>query len=324
MSREPLLLLIDSGATHTRVILASVSGRIHRRAVAGPSNAYAVGEAVARANLRGAVGKAFATGGASPANVVGVVVGGAGIDIDGRGAEGMESDLHRSFPCARLRLMTDAVIALEGALAGAAGAVVVSGTGSIVVGKDARGHIQRAGGWGWLMGDEGSGQWIGREALRAAARAVDGAGPPTRLVQALARHYRVPNFRRIIDPVYRHPNPAEIGALAPVVARLAAQSDRVARDIFRRAGGALGEQAATLVRRFGLRQPNVSYQGSLFQTGRFLLNPLRAALRSHCPQARLVAPILPPIGGAFLIGLGLIGAEPSHDVLDRLRRSLDG
>lgn len=319
---QPLLLLIDSGATHTRALLTTVEGAIRRRGTAGPSNAYAVSERVARANLQSAVRKAFAANGAARARVVGVVVGGAGIDFDGSGTEGVATDLRRAFPRARLRLVTDAVIALEGALAGGAGAVIVSGTGSIVVGKDSRGRIQRLGGWGWLLGDEGSGQWIGREALRAAARAVDRAGPATPLARALARHYHVANFRRVIDPVYRHPSPAEFGALAPFVARLAAHGDRAARDIFQRAGAELGEQAATLLRRLGLHQPKVSYQGSLFRTGRLLFDPLRKELRSQFPRARLIAPILPPIGGAFLMGLAMIGTEPSSEVIHRFERSL--
>ncbi|MGH9520487.1 MAG: hypothetical protein ACRD2D_12595, partial [Terriglobales bacterium] len=87
--------------------------------------------------------------------------------------------------------------------------------------------------------------------------------------------------------------------------------DRTARAIFQRAGYELARQAAAVVRRMKLPRAKVSYQGSVFLAGSTLLAPLRRSLLELSPQAELVSPLLPPIGGAFLIALKLAGYK-SH------------
>ena len=224
-----------------------------------------------------------------------------------------------------MRAVTSSLIALEGALLGAPGVVIVSGTGSVVLGKQPTGKLIKVGGWGPLLGNEGSAQWVAREALRAAARATDGTGPETLLVEALRRQFGVRAFERIIDVVYEHPmNPAELGALAPLVATAAQRGDRIALDIFRRAGQELAVQAARAIRLLGIKQPSVSYQGSMFRAGQILLGSLRTSLKRLAPQALLVEPALPPIGGAFRLALGALGQAATPRAIAAFRRSCNG
>lgn len=316
-----LLLVADAGATHTRVLVVSPGGHILGRGNAGPGNAFAVGSKLALANLDRAVHAALTSARVSSTKIACTVVGSASIDSDGRGSKPIESELHRHFPSARRMAVADSVIALEGALTGAAGVVIVSGTGSVVLGKAPRKKAVRVGGWGPLFGDEGSAQWIVREGLRLAAHASDETGAPTSLTRIFKRHFRLRSFTSIIEVIYINSTPAKLGALAPLVANAAASSDAVAQNIFSRAGEALAAQAAAVVRRLGIPQGIVSYQGSMFLTGKLLLNPLKAALRRYAPQARLVAPALPPIGGAYLLGLRLIGQPLEEPAVATFRRN---
>ncbi|MGH9676706.1 MAG: BadF/BadG/BcrA/BcrD ATPase family protein, partial [Candidatus Acidiferrum sp.] len=120
---------------------------------------------------------------------------------------------------------------------------------------------------------------------------------------------------------YKNPTPAKLGALAPLVTHAAISGDAIARNIFSRAGEALAAQAASAIKRLGIRQATVSYQGSMFLTGKLLLNPLKTALRHYVPQARLVAPSLPPIGGAYLLALQLIDERLSEAALATFSRN---
>src|SRR5213078_4483038 len=94
---------------------------------------------------------------------------------------------HRS----RVLVVNDALIALAAGAGDDPGIVIISGTGSIVYGRNERVEAARAGGWGHMIGDEGSGYWIGREALAAVMRAGDGRGPETGLTAAMLAHFQV-------------------------------------------------------------------------------------------------------------------------------------
>src|SRR5437867_4340993 len=161
----------------------------------------------------------------------------------------------------RVRVISDAEAAHLGALGERAGVLLLAGTGSMALGRDARGRWARAGGWGPLLGDEGSAFWIGREWLRA-----------TMGVTGFAR------ARRILgspDPV------ARIAALAPGVLRRARGGSRVAHRIVARSQDALADLLVRLSRELRLRQPvPVSWAGGLLENPRFRAGVWRAARRA--------------------------------------------
>lgn len=216
--------------------------------------------------------------------------------------------------------------------------VLIAGTGSIVLGRGTGPRWFRAGGWGWLLGDEGGGQWLGRAALAAAAAAWDG-GPPTGLASLARRHFHLRSPAGLADVVYTGgPGggplaPAQFAALAPGVFANARAGDPVSEAIVVRGMAALAAQAAAVLRRMRAAQPELgepalfAAQGAIFRAGAVALDPLAAALRRECRLAglgaeRLVAPRLPPLGGAFLLALDLLGVAPRRDVLDRFAAAL--
>ncbi|MGH9701255.1 MAG: N-acetylglucosamine kinase [Candidatus Acidiferrales bacterium] len=319
--KRKLLLAVDSGATHTRAIVATPEGLILGSGHAGPGNSYAVGKRLALQNLRGAIVMALRAAQVKPRHIAVAAVGSASVRADGKGAAEIKKKLRPIFATSRLLVVADARIAVEGALAGGAGVVIVCGTGSIVLAKDSLCRIFRVGGWGYLIGDEGSAQWTGREAVRRAAYAADKTGRATTLLAMVQRHFQLPAFDRLIDVIYKNRmTPADWGKLSPLVSSAALAGDHVAREILKEGATALAAQAARAVQRIRRESVLVSIQGSMFLIGPLFLNPLRAALKELAPEARLVTPILSPLGGAFLMALGNAGISVTRVKLAGFRR----
>jgi N-acetylglucosamine kinase-like BadF-type ATPase len=154
---------------------------------------------------------------------------------------------------ARVLVVNDALVALEAGVPGQPGVVIISGTGSICYGRNSRGEAARSGGWGYVLGDEGSGYWIGRAALRAVLREADERGPKTALTPLLLEHFGVDRAQNVIHQVY-HTNlkPAAIGALARCVHAAYLHGDQVAVGILRGAANELEAAALSVARRLQL------------------------------------------------------------------------
>lgn len=312
-----LLLLMDAGASHTRALVVAPDGRILGVGQAGGSNPFAIGETAAAAQLRRAIRAALARA-RQPARAIALAaIGSAGVGCDGTGRRATERLLSAQLPQARLLVEADVAAAFRAALGGAPGVVVIAGTGTIVLGRSPSGRFASAGGWGWLFGDEGSGQWLGRQAMAAAARAEDRSGPPTRLLPLLLRHSRAASLWRLVTRAYRERwTPAQYGTLAPLVTRAADAGDLVARRLIADAMQALAAQIGAVASQLRLRSPRISYQGSVFSAGPVVLKPLRRALAG----GRLVAPAWPPLAGSFVLALEALGAPAAAPLQGFLRQ----
>lgn len=320
MKSERLVLIADAGATHTRASVATIDGRILGSGRSGGGNAFAVGRDAASNNLRTTLSIALKEAGVRSSRLSYTVVGTASVAENGRGANLIVKNLRPYLKHSKIRVVGDARIALEGALGGAPGVVAVSGTGSIVLGKNAAGRMVRVGGWGPLAGDEGSAQWIGRRAIQEAAHAADGVTKPTLLLNAIRRHFGLRRFELIIDAIYACPmTPAELGALAPLVTRAADRGDAIALEIFEQGATALARQTVVAARRLHLRKPLVSHQGSMFTVKNHFRKRFEKELLLQTPGAQFGAPSLSPLGGAFLLALKCCGVEPSIAVVNTFK-----
>jgi N-acetylglucosamine kinase-like BadF-type ATPase len=179
---------------------------------------------------------------------------------------------------ARVEVLSDAQMAHLGALGGATGVLILAGTGSIVIGRDLAGRWARAGGFGPLLGDEGSGFWLGRAWLRATTQGEDFL-PARRLIQSR-------------DPVRR------IAALAPAVIARARRGDRRARTIVAEGQRHLAAQALDVVRRLRVPSPvAVSWAGSVMDDAWFRAGVARALARAGV-RARWRPPAMAPVEAA--------------------------
>jgi N-acetylglucosamine kinase-like BadF-type ATPase len=200
----------------------------------------------------------------------------------------------------RVGVVTDAELLLAAGTPDGWGLAVVAGTGSIAWGKGRDGREERAGGWGYLLGDEGSGYAVALTALRAVVRAADGVGPPTRLTAALLGQLQLADVRALVPALYGGAvDRAGIAALAAVVVELAG-SDTVATGIVEEQARLLARTAAAAVRKLGPEGEPVplALAGGLLVGASAYRERFLAALREEGVTAGPVALVREPAEGA--------------------------
>lgn len=296
---HPLVLGVDGGGTKTRAVVVDAGGCVLGEGLAGPSNPLRVGIGHAASAIRGAVDTACAAASVRRVEIVAAEIGLAGVrraDIRERMRETLSG-----LGFGTLEVVTDADIALFGVTGGAAGVVLIAGTGSICCGVNARGKRAHAGGWGPVAGDEGSGSWIARRGLQAATKAWDGRGAQTQLVKAACAYFNVATFNDLSTALYA-PNMTNdrIAGFAREVVEAAKKRDAVARQIVADAGRELGQAAATVIRALRLERTSfhVGYVGGVFAADGLLLEPLREEVARVAAQAFVAPPELAPAEAA--------------------------
>jgi len=302
------LLGMDGGGTRTTAWLADERGRVIGRAEAGPSNPLKVGfESSQRELLRAARlarRRAYVNNGLLDAVCVGL----AGVDRP-QVHRPLLAWLRKAIPARHHLLTSDAAIALQAAVGGSPGIMVISGTGSIGYGRDERGRVLRSGGWGTTFDDLGSGYDLGRKAIAAALRAFDGRGPRTRLEAKICRVLHLPNIAQVI---LRLLAPYQIAALFPLVLEAARRGDRVARELCEEAGRDLADIVVALLNRFGWRRRSVpvACSGGVFASSLRIRRSFSRHLHRRAPHAHVVALRRPAVEGAIALARALaVGRE---------------
>ncbi|MER5307574.1 BadF/BadG/BcrA/BcrD ATPase family protein [Streptomyces sp. NPDC002773] len=304
VSVNELVVGVDSGGSGLRIALAdAASGGVLGSHVSREPVRTGPGGISARhflAQVLPAVRTLAEPHGERP--IVAVAVGAAGMATLGDELRaGLPDAFAEAWGARRLALAADAVTAYTGALGQRPGAVVAGGTGMIALGTDLT-SWRRADGWGHLLGDCGSGAWIGRAGLEAAMRAYDGRRGGSAVLLARGEKLFGP-AAGLPGALYpRTDRPAVLASFAPEVGRCAVE-DPVAADILARAAGHIAD-AAEAVCPVG---PGalVALTGGLFKIGDALLVPLRAALGERIPHARTVDPAGDPAAGAVALAAAL-------------------
>lgn len=193
-------------------------------------------------------------------------------------AQSVRSRLAACAPFA-LRITHDGVMALEAAFGGGSGMIIIAGTGSSLLGHTRTGNILRAGGWGFMLGDEGSGHAIGLKGLRAIGHACDG-GSATVLTDLLMTRHGIAGQDALMHRVYRESWPVQ--HMAPLVLHAVADGDAVARRILVEETRALATQALWLAQRSGPMEKRVSVFGGLSKSTLYM-EAMQAALQEMLP-----------------------------------------
>src|SRR5436190_10894697 len=243
------VLGIDVGGSKTVCLLADELGVV-RSEVRGPgANLQGSGELQVEKIVHRVMEEALADRERPAVVCVGI----AGVDRDDD-SRVVGSIMRRISHGSRVVVVNDALIALVAAAGETPGIVIVAGTGSIAYGRNVRGLAARAGGWGHMIGDEGSGYWIGREALAAVVREVDGRGPKTGLTEAVLEHFSVADATGLVHIVYNREVPRQhVAALGPIVQTAASAGDAVACHILERAAEELVLAASSVAARLEMR-----------------------------------------------------------------------
>jgi N-acetylglucosamine kinase len=295
------VLGIDVGGSKTVCLLADEAGTV-LAVVRGPgANLQAAGELQLEKIVHRVMEDAL-VGRDRPAVVC---IGIAGVDRDDD-ARVVSSIMQRISRGARLVVVNDALIALVASAGESPGIVVIAGTGSIAFGRNARGLAARSGGWGHMIGDEGSGYWIGREALAAAVREVDGRGPHTALTEDVLAHFGVQDAAGLVAIVYNREVPrANVASLGPIVQRARERGDAVATQILERAADELSLAAASVAARLEMRGDAFPFvlAGSMFRVVPSIVDDLRQRLGEVAPRAEVKLLTAEPATGAVALAL---------------------
>jgi len=251
--RHDLVLGLDGGGTSTIALLASFDdGTVLGRGTAGPSNIQAVGVEAGLKALDESIDRAFASAGLPRAEVRRIALGLAGIDRE-EGLDIIRGWAARLHIAESVRVANDATLLLAAGTPEGWGLAVIAGTGSIAFVQTPDGKPGRCGGWGYLLGDEGSAYMIALNALRAACRSFDGVLPPSILVEQLVAKMALKEAPDFIPAVYRGGwDRTAIAGLCPGVLEAADGGDALAVEVVEREARELARTAARAVVANGL------------------------------------------------------------------------
>jgi N-acetylglucosamine kinase-like BadF-type ATPase len=304
-----LFLGVDGGQSGTSALIGDEAGRVLGAGTGGPCNHAAAAEG--RRKLVRAVSDSVAAACAQAGLDASAVRFAAACFGMSGGPEDKQEILREILPADVVVVTDDAVIALAGATAGEPGIVTIAGTGSIAFGRNVAGRTARAGGWGYIFGDEGSGFDIARQALRAALRAEEGWGPPTALVRMLMDATGSADANSALHCFYTPDWPrSRVATLASLVDEAAMSGDAVARDILHNAAQQLAVLTAAVRRQ--LWEPGeparVAWIGGVFRS-RMLLERYRSLVELE-EGNRTGPPQYDPAAGALIEAYKAVGLEP--------------
>ncbi|MEK6757059.1 MAG: BadF/BadG/BcrA/BcrD ATPase family protein [Bacteroidota bacterium] len=308
MAKKQFVIGIDGGGTKTAALLSDLNGNVLVEETGGPSNFQIIGVQKASEVIVSLVKKCCEEIGCSPSEILTIVAG-----LTGAGREGdkermklavLEEARKQKTAISNVIIESDGRIALEGAFRGKPGIILIAGTGSFALAKDHKGGIHRAGGWGRILGDEGSGYVIGRDGLNAVTKHLDGRGKETLLTRLIAERLGLGNQEAIITAVYREN--FDIARVAPLVIEAAEAKDTEAARILNKHTFELFEHVRTLVNkieestRMRAKIP-LSFIGSVIGAESVYKKILQHKIVFSLPQVTVVAPQASPAFGAVLL-----------------------
>ena len=293
-----LFLAVDAGGTKTRCLMADET-QVLGRTSTGTVKLMRVSEAEATARLHQMLKDLSIAAGEPLERVTRTCVGLAGLSIDAV-REWAEREI-RAVVGGDLLLCGDEEIALDGAFKGGPGILVIAGTGSNIMGRTADGSMYGAGGWGPALGDEGSGNWIGQEALRAAFWAKD-RGVASTLLPACGEFWGAQSLGEIVELANARPGP-DFSALTPVIVNCAEEGDELATAVLERAGAELAEQVALVALKMQesgrQKKVSVAYTGSVLEHIALVRNAMIASLKESSPHVKVMDGAVDALEGAL-------------------------
>lgn len=298
-----LYLGIDGGQSSTTALIADGEGRVIGRGRGGPCNHAKAAEGRAKffRAMRACLATACEQAQLDP-NTVQFAAACFGFSGGPQDKDAYSRELVRSV---RYKITHDAEIALSGATAGEPGIIVIGGTGSMAFGRNAQDETARAGGWGYVFGDEGGGFDLTRRALRAALRAEEGWGPDTELRQLLLEASGAADANDLLHRWYANFDRSSIAGMAKLVTQAAESGDRIAGDILLEAAGELATLVAGVYRRLFRELVPVAYIGGVFRSS-LLRNAFAERIR-ELTGCTVIPPRFGPATGALLEALRVDG-----------------
>ncbi len=294
-------LALDAGGTKTDCVLADERDKL-ARVRTGTIKRMRIGADEAHANLKSAFQQLSAQTGVGLQSIAATCVGTSGSSVP------LVADWIReavsSMASGDLIVCGDEEIALDAAFPGGPGVVIIAGTGSNVGGRTRDGRITHTGGWGPALADEGSGHWIGHQALRSAFQAIN-ARHPTLLIDSVLRQWKLKDVAELVARANETPEP-DFSSLTQTVVACAEAGDATAIGVLRRGGEELGLLAIQVIEHLRAMEepdsfilPGVAFTGSVVRHIALLREAMVGAIRRAHPGIRILPEAVDPVDGAL-------------------------
>lgn len=299
---------LDGGGTKTKCVITDESFKPLYTCLGGPSNFLMIGTEKVSETILSLIQECTDTLNISTDQIKSILIGttGAGRLAD---ANKLKEDFvlyskSKGYTFNSFNVESDARIALEGAFSGGAGALLIAGTGSIIFGKDKNSQIHRAGGFGRLIGDEGSGNTIGRRGINQAAKEFDGRGEKTLLTEFLKRDFGISDSSQLITEVYR--NNFDMAAFAPKVIEAANSGDEAARIILDEESEELLMHVKAMFQMLGEDTMKICLVGGTITTENYYAQLFKEKIESRMRGVKISTAENPPEIGAAIMAKSLI------------------
>ena len=296
----PYVIGIDAGGTKTAGILADESGKVLSKAISGSANLVIKGELAVEKVLFDVIDSL------QPSEpVAALCLGIAGVGQPGA-KQIIRDVLRRLGQRQPIRVVNDALIALVAGAPSGVGIVVAAGTGSIAYGIDPSGKTARSGGWGYLLGDEGSAFWLGHYAVRHAIRAIDGRGPSTILYDRICKKLHIKDPAELVAWFYdQELSRNRVAELASLVEMASSDGDELAESLLDQAGGHLARAAKAVAEQLTFPEGYpIVLSGGAYKACPSLSRRLKGRLASPEADVRLLD--VEPAMGAVTMALELL------------------
>lgn len=294
---------IDGGGTKTELLMADENGSFVAKSLGGSTNPNTVTTSELYQTMETLLADLTKQVPDKISHVTHLFAG-----ISGAGEEKNQVELTRVLTDllpgnTSIEVFPDTINALYSGTFGKPGIVQIAGTGSIAYGVNNHQHHDRVGGWGYLVGDEGSGYEIGREGIVAALKAFDGRAQDTILLEMLYRHFHVSNGQELIREIYSAPSPKnKIAPISKIVFQAYKQNDQVATEIIAQAVKEITHSILTLYNKLFQKNERalVVLCGGVFHNRGLVPALIEKELASHTASLRIVIPKIPPVGGSLI------------------------
>jgi N-acetylglucosamine kinase-like BadF-type ATPase len=300
------LMGIDGGGSNLRVVIARQNLEVVAKGRAGTANPSVIGREMARGLVQRTMREVIQEAGLAEGEIGAVGIGIAGASVV-HSREWLGEVVSQVLPNAVLAASSDIEIALVGAHGARRGILILAGTGSVAYGVNAAGESVQVGGWGYLMGDEGGGYWIGMEGLKTVMRAENDETDLTGLSAIILEKLELKTSRDLIRWLYGADKVQirQVAALAPLIMQAADGGDSVAQQIIHRAAEELAQLGGTVKKRLKMDKPKIGFAGGLLGEPNLLSRRLMELLKlEDFPQA-----LYPPVIGAALLAKLTLDSE---------------
>ena len=300
----PLYFGIDGGGTHSRIAVVNQELEVLGNAVGGSTNIYSVSKDEVFENLSGLIDTVCERISVDRSALTAGCLGSAGLGRPGERALFQDFFNRLLSDQVPVHLCTDGEILLCGGLQALEGFCLVAGTGSLALGRALEGPMVRAGGLGYMLGDEGSAWWIGHEAITRALRSVENRDLPTALLPSLMQACSLQEPQDFIAYAHQKAGKSEIAALAPLVTVAAVQGDALALDILQQAAWELASLVESVVKRSpGISNQELVLAGGVMEHDAIVHKRLLAILQERLPGLSAGPPRGTALEGACLLAV---------------------